>query len=301
MNHTCISRLLLIGLALALASCGGGGGDSGTPTAAAEPAAPQSTTLDPRWRQSAYLRTEHTYGSAASPGFQGTLVKTFVGACNALVPIAGGVEFTLPPALVAQLDVETVEHYFDQGVRAASHVSGWLLELPDHRRFVEQSRGMPAGTFPPGPDCSNYRLVPRQSSLLWINGRRYAVDHAKREARGIRATQDFEPRAIAPQQDIDLWPSELHVGQRCLRVDTTVLAGSTVLGDLGSSCVWDNGLPMQHFLGWPWPLVAAGQLTGIAGTATVSIRTLDARMNTAVVGDESKLRIPDGYTVIESN
>jgi hypothetical protein len=300
MKYSHAIRFLPICLALTLASCGGGGGDSGAQTPAAEPA-PASTGIDPRWRQTAYLRTEHTYGSAANPGVRGTLALTYVSLCSGLTSIVGGVAFTLPASVVAQLDVDTVEHYFDQGARAAAHVSGFDLRLPDYERYVQEARGLPPGAHPPGPDCSVYRLEPRHTSLLWINGRRYDIDHTRREAKGLAKPGDFVPRTIAPQQDIDRWPSELHAGQRCLRVDTTVLAGSTVLGDLGSSCVWDNGMPMQHYLGWPWPLEADGQLTGPAGTATVSIRPLETRMNSPLVGDEEQLRIPGGYTVTESN
>lgn len=298
MNHPNAIRLFPVCLALTLASCGGGG-DGGTP-AAEEPAAPQATSQDPRWRQSAYLRTEHTYGSAANPGFFGTLALTQVSICNGYVPLAGGVAFELPPAVVAQVDVDTVERWFDRGVRASAHVSGLALRLPDLERYIEQARGTAPGTIP-GPDCSNYRLEPRHSSKLWINGRRYDINHDSREAKGVAATADFTPRAIAPQQDIDRWPSELHAGQRCLRVATTVLAGSTVLGDLGTSCVWDNGMPMQHYLSWPWAMQAEGQLTGTAGTATVSIRVLGTRMNTSAVGDEERLSLPAGYAVTERN
>jgi hypothetical protein len=300
MKYTRTTCLLPICFAVLLASCGGGGGD-GTSTPVADPIpAPGPTGLDARWRQSAYLRTEHTYGSAANPGFFGTLALTQVSICNAFVPTAGGVAFDLPPSVVARVDVDTVERYFDQGVRAAAHVRGLALRLPDMERYIEASRGRPPGATP-GPDCSIYRLEPRHSSKLWINGRRYDIDHDKRQAKGLGAAADFVPRDIASQQDVDRWPSELHAGQRCLRVDTTVLAGSTVLGDLGTSCVWDNGMPMQHYLSWPWPLVSEGQLAGNAGRATVSIRVLDTRMNTRVVGDEDQLRIPDGYAVIESN
>jgi hypothetical protein len=299
MKYSNAIRLLPICLALTLASCGGGGGDGSTQTSAAEPA-PEPSGIDPRWRQSAYLRTEHTYGSAANPGFFGTLALTQVAICNDFVQAVGGVAFTLPPSVVAQVDVDTVERYFDQGVRAAVHVSGLALRATDMERYIEESRGKPPGATP-GPDCSMYRLESRHSSKLWINGRRYDIDHDKRQAKGLGASADFVPRDIAPQQDVDRWPSELHAGQRCLRVDTTVLAGSTVLGDLGTSCVWDNGMPMRHYLSWPWPLVAEGQLAGPAGTATVSIRVLDTRMNTRVVGDEDQLRVPDGYTVTESN
>jgi hypothetical protein len=300
MKFTYANCLLPICLATLLASCGGGGGD-GTSTPEAGPS-PAPAGLDPRWQQSAYLRTEHAQGSAASPGFFGRLALTNVSQCNALAAVRGAtVEFTLPASVVAQVDVDTVEHYFDLGTRAATHVSGAFVRLPDMERYIAEARGLPPGTFPAGPDCSVYRLEPRHSSLLWINGRRYSIDHDKREARGLAKPDDFVPRDIAPQQDVDRWPSELHAGQRCLRVASTVLAGSTVLGDLGSVCVWDNTMPMQHFLGWPWPLEGEGQLTGTAGTATVSIRLLDTRMNTRVVGDEDKLRIPDGYTVTESN
>jgi hypothetical protein len=301
MKYSNIIRLLPICLALTLASCGGGGGDSDAQSPAAGPSpAPESTGIDPRWRQSAYLRTEHTYGSAANPGFFGTLALTQVSICNGFVATVGGVGFNLPASVVAQVDVDTVERYFDQGVRASAHVGGLALRLPDMERYIEESRGKPIGTTP-GPDCTMYRLESRHASKLWINGRRYDIDHNKREAKGLGASADFVPRDIAPQQAVDRWPSELHAGQRCLRVDTTVLAGSTVLGDLGTSCVWDNGMPMQHYLSWPWPLVAEGQLVGNAGRATVSIRVLDTRMNTRVAGDEDQLRIPDGYTVIESN
>jgi hypothetical protein len=304
MKYSHAIRLLPLCLALTLASCGGGGGDSGTTAAAAasSPAAPSpapaATGLDPQWRQSAYLRTEHTYGSITA---QGTLAQTYVEECNALTRAVGGVAFTLPPSVAAQLGVDTVERYFDQGVRAATHNKGFILRLPDFERYAMEARGLPPGTNPPGPDCSSYRLEPRHTSLLWTNGRFYDINHNQRKATGSRRAADFTPRDIAPQPDVDRWPSELHANQRCLRVATTVLAGSTVLGDLGTSCVWDNGMPMQHFLGWPWPLVAEGQLSGVAGTSTVSIRPLEARMNAPQLGDEEQLRIPDGYTVKEIN
>jgi hypothetical protein len=307
MNRSNALRLLPICLALTLASCGGGGGDdsSSTPPPAVAPApAPQVGGLDPQWQQRIYLRTEITSRLLGREyGLSGGNARDLLAVCNNFrigfykLPASPAID----PAVLTSLDLRTREQYFDNGQRAATYTAGSLLDLPDLARWqgdlnrnpVVPGSDAPAQGFPVvPPDCTAYRIVPMNEATLWIEGRRYDVDDRKREAVGRAAANDFTPRVVVSQAEVDSWPNELYAGQTCKVAAVDGPSGAV------RSCLWDL-MPQQKYLNWPWVLRSEATLSSTGGAITDTTRTLELRVNNATTEDYARLRLPDGYTVIE--
>jgi hypothetical protein len=299
-------RLLSLSVAITLASCGGGGGDSGNDTA--QPAAPAPGPVagpDTPWLQKAYLRTEITSRiSGRDFGLSGGNARDLLAVCNGIrARYALAASPAIDAAVMASLDVRTREQYFDNGQRAATYTAGHVLDLPDLTRWRSDPNLNPVvpGSDAPGqglpvvpPDCAAHQLMPINQATVWLNGRRYDVDDRKREVVGRAAATDFTPQALVSQTEVDRWPNQLYAGQTCK------VAG--IEGPLGAvgSCLWDL-MPQQKYLNWPWVLYSEVNLSSTAGALIDSTRTVELRVNNATVGDEARLRLPDGYAVIERN
>ena len=298
MNYSNATRLLPICLAILLAACGGGGGDSsGNETALpAVPGAAPVAGPDAAWRQTAYLRTDITSRIVGREyGLSGGNARDLIDVCNA---VRQGYELPASPAIDAavmtSLDVRTREQYFDNGLRAATYTSGRLLDLPDLTRWRDEAKTNPKPATP--PDCAQHRLVPLANGTVWRDGRRYELNYQKSEAVGQSAVNDFTPQVLVSQTEVDTWPSELYVGQTCKNATAQAPAFSV------TSCLWTL-MPQQKLLNWPWVLRSEVALSGdgsaAAGALADTTRTLDSRVNNATAADEARLRLPDGFTVIE--
>lgn len=291
-------RLLPLCIALTLAACGGGGGDSsGNETAL--PVVPGTAPVggpDAAWQQAAYLRTEITSRIVGREyGLSGGNARDLIDVCNG---IRTGYEVPASPAIdaavMASLDVRTREQYFDNGLRAATYTSGRLLDLPDLARWRDESKTNPRPTTP--PDCAQYRLVSLDNGTVWRDGRRYELNYQKSEAVGQSVANDFTPQVLVSPTEVDAWPSELYVGRTC-KVTTAQAPVFSV-----TSCLWTL-MPQQKLLNWPWVLrsdvTLAGDGSAAAGALVDTTRTLDSRVNNATVADEARLRLPNGFTVVE--
>jgi hypothetical protein len=265
-------RLLSTTAAVVLASCGGGGGD--------EPSAPDAVTAPAgSFTGTAHLRSQ-TVSRLAGREYLVTVCNSIRAGKN--LPASPAID----PAVLASLDVQTTERYFDNGVRAASYTSGRVLDLPDLQRWKTDSLRDPVAALP--PDCAQYALVAIDTGLLWRDGLRYDISFRDRTAKARAAQADFTPQTLVDATEVARWPSELQDGQSC-----KVAATESPLGSVGS-CIWQR-FPLQKLLNWPWVLRSEATLGSGAAALTQTISTLDVQSNGAV--PEDKLRVPDGFTV----
>jgi hypothetical protein len=281
MNSTHTIRLLSISVAVVLASCGGGGGD--------EPPAPDAVTASAgSFSGTAYLSSQTVSRLAGREyGLNGSSARDLITVCNSIragknLPASPAID----PAVLASLDVQTTERYFDNGVRAASYTSGRVLDLPDLQRWKTDAQRDPVAALP--PDCAQHVLVAIDTGLLWRDGLRYDISFRDRTAKARSAQADFAPQTLVDATEVARWPSELQDGQSC-----KVAATESPLGSVGS-CIWQR-FPLQKLLNWPWVLRSEATLGSGAAALTQTTSTLGIENNRAV--PEDKLRVPDGFTV----
>lgn len=198
------------------------------------------------WTGTAYLRQEvrHSFeGQSQGLGrhtFEGLLAQ-----CNIARKAAGAEENRPSEELVAGLDIETVERFFDNG-RAATRRQGYLLELTDMRRWMGE-RAAHRGTTPATPpDCSLVRKIDTTSTLIWKDGVRYEL-RANRTGIGSRRHPSLMARPLLVPVD-ETHKDRVH-DEPCARVTAT---GPVAKGD---SCLWTR-YPLQEYLNFPWALSA---------------------------------------------
>jgi hypothetical protein len=291
MKHITSITALTLCIAATVAACGGGGSE-----ATASPGSDNDTdapAASGEFSGTAYLRTQVT---GRVPGKDVGLLqlhaRALIADCNRARQALYGSDPSpaIDPAVLASLDVNIEEKYFDNGTRAASYSSSQALVLSDMLRWIEESKVSPTNLPATPPDCAAHTLVPTESGTLWRDGLRYRLDTKKRTATASRTPDDFEPRTLAAPEEVANWQSEEVAGQHCK-------VGSIQTDLIGpGDCIWERFPVAQKYLNWPWVLRSEftfGDSTGAKGIRTV---TLEATSNRAL--PENRLRIPDGYTVI---
>lgn len=223
------------------------------------------------WVGTAYLRQEirHSF-QGQTYGLGRQTLEGLVALCNLARKEAGLPETHPPEPLMAGVDVETVERYFDNG-RALTRRQGYTLELTDMRRWMEERRARPTVLPAVPPDCSVTRKVDNTSTLLWKDGVRYEL-RADRKGSGSRRHATLTPRPMGPTPEGS--SPDLVEGQPCLRVRVSSPVGS------GDSCLW-TGYPLQEYLNLPWAL-ASHRVIGMGPQPLVEdVRTLEMTVGRA--------------------
>ncbi len=223
------------------------------------------------WVGTAYLRQEirHTF-EGQTYGLGRQTFEGLVAQCNLARKEAGLPEVRPPEALMAGLDVETVERYFDNG-RALTRRQAYGLVLTDMRRWMDERSARPAVLPAVPPDCSVTRKVDSISTLLWKDGIRYEL-RADRKGSGSRRHASLTPRPMGPAPEGSS-PDSVH-GQPCLRVRVSSPIGQ------GDSCLW-TGYPLQDYLNFPWAL-ASHRVIGMGPQPMVEdVKTLEMTVGRA--------------------
>ncbi|MDL5031298.1 hypothetical protein QRD43_05195 [Pelomonas sp. APW6] len=223
------------------------------------------------WVGTAYLRQEirHTF-EGQTYGLGRQTLEGLVALCNVVRREAGLPETHPPEDLMAGLDTETVERYFDNG-RALTRRQGYGLVLPDMRRWMDERTARPTVIPAVPPDCSVTRKVDNTSTLLWKDGIRYEL-RADGKGSGHRRHATLSPRPLGPTPE-GSGPDNVH-GQPCLRVRVSSPVAK------GDSCLW-TGYPLQEYLNFPWAL-ASHRVIGMGPQPLVEdVRTLEMTVGRA--------------------
>lgn len=217
------------------------------------------------WTGTAYLRQEVRHSFEGQP--RGLARQTFEGLlaqCNLTRKASGAPENRPSEDLMAGLDIETVERFFDNG-RAATRRQGYGLELTDMRRWMDERAAHPGSAPATPPDCSVARKVEIRSTLLWKDGVRYEL-RADRKGSGLRRHPSLTARPMAVP--LVEGSKDLVHGEPCVRV----AAGGPVAK--GDSCLWTR-YPLQEYLNFPWAL-SAHRVVGMGPQPMVEdVRTLE--------------------------
>lgn len=237
-------RLLLLPLTLALAHCGGGGSSE------APPATKPDVVTDP-YAGTAYLKVQRTtHATGGGPGLGRAVVQGLVDLCNGHRSDHYGLPAQQPDeALMAGIDVQTIEHFYDNG-KAADKTSGYSLDVVDLQRWLDDFKA--GGTVPATPpDCSAVKKVELTSGTLWLDGVKYALRYDTRQALGNKGGASFTPTAIDSDDKVAAWPRKTVLGESC-----SVASGPAIPSNL-VQCLWDR-FPAKTWLNLPWALESSG-------------------------------------------
>lgn len=206
-------------------------------------ASPIAHAADPM-AGTAYLRQEYRHSFEGQPrGLARQTVEGLVAQCNQMRKAAGASETQPSEELMAGLDVETVERYYDNG-RALTRRQGYTLELTDMRRWMAERAANPGVLPATPPDCSLTRKVDIVNTLLWKDGVRYELRSDKKGS-GNKRHATLTPRPMAVPADDDS-KDKVH-GESCVRLHVGGPIGK------GDSCLWTR-FPLQEYLNFPWAL-----------------------------------------------
>jgi hypothetical protein len=240
-------RLLLLPLSLALAHCGGGGSDA----PAAAPLVPPVTSVDP-YAGTAYLKMERTtHAIGGGPGLGRAVVQQLVDQCNEHRRSRYDLPAQQPDeALMAGIDVQTIERFYDNG-KAADKTTGYSLSVYDLQRWLDELKagGGPDPKTP--PDCSAVSKVALSSGTLWLDGVKYDLRFDTKQAFGKRGGASFTAAAIDSDDKVAAWPKKTVLGESC-----SVASGPGIPTNL-VACLWDR-FPAKNWLNLPWALESTG-------------------------------------------
>jgi hypothetical protein len=271
------SRLLLLPLTVALAHCGGGGGE-----AAAAPTTPPAAT-DP-YAGTAYQKVEiTTLAKGGGPGLARSTTQGLVDQCN----LERKARYELPPvqpdvALMAGLDVKTLERYYDNR-KAGELTTGYGLRLTDYQRWTNELRSGTGANPATPPDCSAVLKEETFSGYLWLDDIRYELRFATKQALGRRSHLSFTPTDLATSSQVAAWPAKAVMGESC-RVASTPSDPS-----LDGACLWER-FPARKYLNLPWALES---VTG----AVQEVRVVTLALERDKPLRAGVLAIPAGFTV----
>lgn len=272
-------RLLLLPLTLALAHCGGGGGGSDAST----PTPPPVGTADP-YAGTAYLKVQvATLAKGGGPGLARAAVQTLVDQCNEQRRIRYKLPAVQPDeALMAGLDVQTVERFYDNR-KAAEFSTGYGLLLTDYQRWLDELRTA-AGTDPAAPpQCGAAQKQESTKGYLWLDDVRYELRYDTRQALGRRGHASFTATDLATQDKVAAWSTRTVMGETC-RVASTPAEPS-----LDGACLWER-FPAKAYLNLPWALES---VTGAVQEVRITTQALE-RDKPLRAG---ALAIPEGFSV----
>lgn len=238
-------RLLLLPLTLALAHCGGGGGSPEAP-----PTTKPDVVTDP-YAGTAYLKVQRTtHATGGGPGLARAGVQGLVDLCNTYRNDAYGLPAQQPDeALMAGLDVQTIERFYDNG-KAADKVSGYGLDVYDLQRWLDEYKA--GGTLPATPpDCSAVKKGEFTSGTLWRDGVKYDLRYDTKRAFGSSTSATLTPTAIDSDDKVAAWPKKTVLGESC-----SIASGPAIPTNL-VQCLWDR-FPAKAWLNLPWALESSG-------------------------------------------
>jgi len=240
-------RLLLLPLTLALAHCGGGGGSSEAPPTTK----PDVVVTDP-YAGTAYLKVQRTtHATGGGPGLGRAAVQAGVDLCNGYRSSRYGLPAQQPDeALMAGIDVQTIEHFYDNG-KAADKVSGYSLDVYDLQRWLNDLKAGDGSDPKTPPDCSAVKKVELTSGTLWRDGVKYDLRYDTKRAFGSSTSATLTPTAIDSDDKVAAWPKKTVLGESC-----SIASGPAIPTNL-VQCLWDR-FPAKAWLNLPWALESSG-------------------------------------------
>lgn len=203
---------------------------------------------EPDFNGTAYLKLRRvTVFDGQDIGPQRNAIMALVAACN---NVRSGF-YQLPAvqpqeSLLADLDTQIVEKYFAND-RAATYVTGSVLDLTDYVRWMRESRG-PAKPAAP-PDCAAATSHQNRSATLWVDGVKYQLRFDSRSSLRQPPGVDFTARSLLPRPAFEQLPRNDVAGQECREVSAPPLL--EFMG--GRACIW-TAFPYAAWLNFPWAL-----------------------------------------------
>jgi hypothetical protein len=276
------SSIAALAAVAALAGCGGGGGAGDSPVAT--PSVPV-TPADP-YAGTAHLKTQETLlNTGSTTGPARNAVQGLIDVCNAYRTTRYKLTAVQPTeALMAGVDVQDVERYYDSG-RAVEIRSGYTLTLPDLQRWLDELKTSGATDPATAPDCAAAKRGDITSGWAWLDGVRYELRFGTKEAIGTRGHPSFTATALATDTEVAAWPKKSVLGQTCV-----VASGAGVPPSLSQGCLWDR-FPAKTYLGLPWLLESAKP-----GTLT-ELRITTLALDTGKATPAGALDLPAGFSV----